>query len=319
MSTRARVLGWIAIGGFVLIALPIVAEITLRFGPVDLGVLRDVLAASTGDDSRSYVLKPGAEVAFAGMQERLSEPVAWRINEQGIRSDALVGPASERFRVLVFGDSEAFGWAMPLAATFQRQMERIDARAEVINLAVPGYNAENIADYMETALPRFRGDLVIYMFHKNDFDPTLTLSPMLARSNLYLALRLAYSIIDYENVKAMRTSPEGLRYIDEQVTRMIATAKREQVALLVGYLHGAFDKHFPKLLRSRKRADFSGVKPWQPGFQLLGGLNVERARLITPKVDHHMSATSHELVAHELCQVIGRGIEGSCVPPRWRR
>ena len=153
---HVRIIGGILIVFTVIATTIVLAEISLRIVYPNLGDLHKLVRVADRGDSRSYVLKPNARILFKGMRNTLENPVVWSINAEGLRSDRPLPPRSKKFRIVTFGDSEGFGWAMPLDHTFQRHMEQIDRRIEVINLSVPGYNAENIADHMAELIPAIR-------------------------------------------------------------------------------------------------------------------------------------------------------------------
>lgn len=275
---------------------------------------------ASGSDSRPYLLKPNARLAYKGMAKPIQERIVWRINAQGIRSDAPVPARSDKFRILTFGDSETFGWAVPLAFTFQRRMERIDGSVEVINLGIPGYNVENIADYMVEALSRYGADLVIYVFHKNDMDPPLTFSPLFGQSRLYIFLKYLNVQLNYARRKRYRSSPDGLGFFADQVDRMIEICRDRDIPLFIGFLHWPYVKGLAPSQRIdlyRELKKNSAIAPYEPGFRA-GSIDIENGWKSYPKIEGHMSRAGHRETAEKFCKVISAGAENSCVPPYWR-
>ncbi len=167
-------------------------EIGLRFVPPDLGKLSQLAIAT--NDARGYAPRPHSVVHFTGLFSSLTQPVMWQINPQGVRAAQSVKPYPDRFRIATFGDSETFGWAVNLPDTFQKQMEAIDQRVEVLNFGVPGYNVSNIADHVELHAVRFHPQLILYLVNKNDFDLPVRVNPFVVSSSLLLRLRLVYQI-----------------------------------------------------------------------------------------------------------------------------
>ena len=301
-----------------LLALEVVARILMP-GARDL---ENIVTQNSGGDSRAYTLKPGARVEFGGLVKRLDKPVVWQINAQGIRSDRPVPPKSNKFRIATFGDSETFGWSMSLALTFQRRMEQIDENVEVINLGIPGYNAENVADHMAEVLADLDADYVIYVAHKNDIHPSLTFSPILAKSYLLIGLRYAYFSLQLSKLSKQtghRYSPESLKYFANQVDRMIDISRGQNVPLLVSYLSKRIPKAFPLL----KEHDFQTLKktsdtsPYKRGFRV-GALNIEHGWKKFPRIGGHMGQAGHRETAEKFCLEISAGRKHSCVPPHWR-
>jgi lysophospholipase L1-like esterase len=128
------------------------------------------------DRSWLYGLRPGAEGRIAATGD-----VLYRINPDGFR-----GPRHERpkpvdhRRIVVLGDSVAFGYAVDEAQAFPRVLEaRLAARVpragfEVVNLGVGGYNAWNELELLRDVGVGYQPDLVLAQFCINDLnDPTL--------------------------------------------------------------------------------------------------------------------------------------------------
>lgn len=123
-----------------------------------------------------YGLRPGAE----GRLEATGAPL-YRINADGFRGPRVARPRPPGgTRVVVMGDSVAFGYGVDEAATFPRVIEAElarrapEARAEVVNLGVGGYNAWNEAELLKDVGLGFEPDLVLVQFCINDLnDPTV--------------------------------------------------------------------------------------------------------------------------------------------------
>lgn len=115
-----------------------------------------------------FSLKPGLEASFKGV------PV--RINSHGYRDlERSLEKPPGTWRIAALGDSLTFGWGVPLAEVFTRQMEqRLNQRPdsytyEVLNFGVPAYNtAQEVADFEARCLA-FDPDVVLLIFVDNDF------------------------------------------------------------------------------------------------------------------------------------------------------
>jgi lysophospholipase L1-like esterase len=294
-------------------------EFGLRMFYPGIGSLKAVITQAPWGDSRSYRLYPGKQVLFTGLHDRLKKPVLWQVNAQGLRSDKPLPPKTGKFRVVTFGDSETFGWSVSLEDTFQRRMEQIDSSVEVINLGTPGYNAENIADYIEKALPGLKADFVFYLFHKNDLEGALKFSPTFASSQLYLLYKKSKERIFrglFPQITGSRDSPERVKIFQGQADRMIEIVKRENVPLLFGMLKWRFVKTLQPLAQTD--CDPS-TKPQpcvvsrQAGFWS-GAIDIEKVRRKVPRIDGHMPPPAHQDLAELLCRVISGDRKNSCVP-----
>ena len=122
-----------------------------------------------------YGLRPGAEGHLS------TSGVSYRINADGFRGPRAARPKPDgRMRVLVMGDSVAFGYEVAEASAFPRVLEaRLGALVpgagiEVVNLGVGGYNAWNELELLRDVGVGYQPDLVLVQFCINDLnDPTL--------------------------------------------------------------------------------------------------------------------------------------------------
>lgn len=92
------------------------------------------------------------------------------ISSQGLRDREVAVPKPDGVgRILVLGDSVAFGAHVPPARTFPNQLEaRLGGAVEVLNASVSGYTTYNEVHYYLDEGRRFEPDLVILTFVLND-------------------------------------------------------------------------------------------------------------------------------------------------------
>lgn len=140
-----------------------------------------------------YELKPGLDTCFQGVRVRTGA--------DGLRSDGGLrapGPPG-LFRILLLGDSQAFGWGLEEAETLGARLAAelggpAADRVEVVNAGVPGYNTGQEAAYLRARGLRHRPDCVMVLFIPNDLGlPPFLLRPrsaLLASRSLLLS-RLA--------------------------------------------------------------------------------------------------------------------------------
>jgi lysophospholipase L1-like esterase len=173
-----------------LLAACLVAEAALRlltgqpFWPPFLPepyVDNEVLYRTT--PARLYELRPGVDEVVGRQRVHI------RINAAGFRDDrnwTVPKPEGVR-RVLVIGDSYTFAGKVPLEQTYPQRLESLlnartaSPRHEVLNLAVPGYNARQQRLNLEERGLGFEPDLVIVAFVLNDAVPAAQLVPLDAR------------------------------------------------------------------------------------------------------------------------------------------
>jgi hypothetical protein len=282
------------------------AEVGLRIFSPQLAQLRKLVELT--DDERGFAPKPSTRVDFGGVFEPLARPIVWQTNAAGFRDDHEVGPPGERFRIATYGDSETFGWSVALEETFQRRMEAIDPRVEVLNFGVPGYQVINVRKQLERTVPPFQPDLAIYLVHKNDFNepPQLT---RLSSSHLLLHVHFLWHFTIGKEIRlAIRDRPEHLQMFADEVDRMTRALEARDIPFVLAFLrwknHAVVREYVvrgtPRLFR-RQFVDVESV---------LGG---------EIKIDDHYGASAHRKLASLLCRVISESDEGSCLPPGWSR
>ncbi|HUE29786.1 MAG TPA: SGNH/GDSL hydrolase family protein [Verrucomicrobiae bacterium] len=149
-----------------------VAEVAFRLFPqskltIDLRDLHELRP----DRPWLYGMRPGTARVAAG--------VRYAVNADGFRDRAYARPKPPgTFRVVVIGDSLAFGYGVPLEASFPKLLEaslvNLLPGAEVLNLGVCGYNPFTEAALFTDVGITYEPDLVLVEFCVNDLnDPTL--------------------------------------------------------------------------------------------------------------------------------------------------
>lgn len=118
------------------------------------------------DASLSYALRPG----WSGVHQGPDFRVRVDVNPLGMRwvertAEKLAGAQ----RVLLLGDSLAFGWGVEYDASFAARLERA-ARVEVLDAAVPGYSADQHWIYLRERGFALAPDLILLAASTNDVD-----------------------------------------------------------------------------------------------------------------------------------------------------
>jgi lysophospholipase L1-like esterase len=91
------------------------------------------------------------------------------ISDQGLRDDHYAPlPAPGRRRVLLLGDSLAWGFGVEKAETFDDLLERRLPGVEIVNASVPGYGTDQELLLLEEQGLGFHPELVLVLFHPND-------------------------------------------------------------------------------------------------------------------------------------------------------
>lgn len=164
----------------------------------------------------------------------------WQVNAQGIRADRQVAAVPADPRVLIYGDSEAFGWSVNLEDTFQRVIERAVSGSELVNLGVPGYNIREVALHVERTAAALRPDLLIYLVHPNDFEPPMTrVSEVLLSSELMRRVLFAYvMLVVEERNELLRRSEVQLDAFHDGMRRIVGVCRQLRIDCVAAFLDG---------------------------------------------------------------------------------
>ena len=105
-------------------------------------------------------------------------------NSLGLRGPEVARtPAPGTGRVLVIGDSVAFGFRLEEGETFpvllEQELEQRDGGSwEVLNAGVEGYNTVNQLAYLRSSLLELRPKTVVLVFNLNDYDYGPVMGPL---------------------------------------------------------------------------------------------------------------------------------------------
>lgn len=204
------------------------------------------------DDSRLYYeLRPDLQMSFGGVPVHTSSD-GRRVPDTPV-TDA-DRPAGEPVRLALIGDSSSFGWKVTFA---EHYAERVRAQLEqawqrpvdLINFAVPGYNAEQEARQLETDVLPWKPDLILWHYDHNDADPILAFNEPLVLPPAWGDNALGSAL-----VKALRRRQELRRLAG----RVLQT---EEHPRLGGYIReGAlYDRHLDALRRASGLAADAGI------------------------------------------------------------
>lgn len=113
------------------------------------------------DPEVAYELAPGARGRAWGTDVS--------VNSLGFRGPEVAPEPGEAFRIVVLGDSVAFGASVPEGAEFPAQLGRLlSERYEVLNLAVGGYDTANEAALLAARAGALRPRLAVVAYCLND-------------------------------------------------------------------------------------------------------------------------------------------------------
>ena len=188
------------------------------------------------------------------------DDITVKTNKYGFR-----GPEIEKnkpdgvFRIMILGDSSAFGFAVNqdevFASILQRKLQKKypDKKIEVVNAAVMGYTTFSSLNFFREKGQRFNPDAII-ISHNNDPDmdldedknrvPPKYLQPLmkiLYRSNIYMAIRREILNREYKNTPEIykkisdgqgsrRVSPDDF---GDNLQKIMDLAKKKGIKVIV--------------------------------------------------------------------------------------
>ncbi|MBL8723178.1 MAG: SGNH/GDSL hydrolase family protein [Planctomycetes bacterium] len=128
-------------------------------------------AAELDLDGRLYWHKPNLDLDLGSFR--------LRTNRLGCRGPEVAVPKpADVFRIVLLGDSVAFGWGVDDEVTFARRLEREHQpragarRLEVVNTALPMYDTNQEEATLRELGLSLQPDLVLLVYVVNDIEPT---------------------------------------------------------------------------------------------------------------------------------------------------
>jgi len=152
-------------------------EISLRFVLGNLGLPTIQI---NHDDGLCVALKPSTSVEYTGWYLRVPK-VHHDVNAQGYRGQerSMEKPVND-FRILMIGDSFTYGQGVNVDETipywleqFLQEHKKTGQTVEVLNFGLPGLNLEDGLMVYRKNASKYKHDLVIYNFFRNDFDQSV--------------------------------------------------------------------------------------------------------------------------------------------------
>jgi lysophospholipase L1-like esterase len=256
-------------------------------------------------------------------------------NELGLRERPLKPHAAGETRILVLGDSVAFGWGVNVEDAVPRQLERVlqasqNGTVETINSGVPGYNTNQELTFLEMYGPRLQPDVALLLYVDNDIDaidparvhlgvlPNPWKNPrgagdyFLSRSRFYFLLSHILPVVagSVAASPADRRRTPGWHQSMQSLHEMARICRDRGIPLAVFHFRMIDDPISRALnddLEARARADgfsFSDTLPWFTGQNI--------RRLTNSFLDTHPNAEGHRILADGMAHVLlERGIVGA--------
>lgn len=171
-------------------------------------------------------------------------------NGLGLReSEITVAPPTDRQRLLILGDSYAWGWGVEAEERFSNILQRSLPNWQVINAAVPGYATDQALLFFQSRLARLKPARVLLLFHDNDFKGN-------TRPELYRYFKPYFSIeegsLRQHNVPVPRSTLS--QRINRQFLQIIWLPLATYTALQIGWEKLNEPEQMPSATRYRAAA-----------------------------------------------------------------
>ena len=263
---------------------------------------------------------------FDGSVVRLPRAVNVSINADGFRGRNYNETKSIKTkRIVVIGDSVAFGQGVEENETFSAVLEKMLNRNssmtyEVLNMAVPGYNTEQEVEMLYKKGLKYSPDLVIVAYHLNDAYNTSLLNELqrnlsssitgdkvnmsnATRRQLIIAAHNADEILDKK--LALQYSESGWNSLYPPWERLRNLSKSGNFSVLVvsgielyqDAYHADVSKNMLQFLREKAIGN-------ETNWALLDVRNAlqkyPRNSLVVHPLDGHANALGHSIIAGEI-------------------
>jgi GDSL-like lipase/acylhydrolase family protein len=263
-----------------------------------------MIAPST-HEGQVYELKPGRRWVFKGVEVTTDRSGCRCADWQAQRT--LEKPEGAR-RVLVLGDSVAFGWGVPFDSLFTTRLEeQLNAssgvrRIEVFNCAVPSYNAAQEAALLEHVGLRMLPDLVLIAYTLNDDDPPEFSDP----KGLAALIRWSRLLqLGHEVAEARWLGPLRVRGAFARVARLAAAGGFRVAVTVYPQTIPDADAELPRTeARSHGFAYVDLYGPFQDYYRAHGLKGIED--LYVAPGDPHPGAQGHRLMTESLRPALER-------------
>ena len=243
------------------------------------------------------------------------------ISSQGLRDREFpLTPPPGRKRILMLGDSLAFGWGVPAERTSSKRLEALLREAghdvEVINTGVGNYNTEMQVAYFLERGARFNPHYVVLNYFINDPEPTPRDHSNFLTRNLrafvYFASRADAAMrmagigerTDWKTYYNSLYAPQNMKRVAAAVERLAAYCRSHDIPLIIANqpeLREPASYPFPHVNEMIRRIAADNRVKYVDLLPTVANLEPESLWVTRP--DPHPSIVAHEAFARGLFKV----------------
>lgn len=333
--------GWIQARRRELLLLPLSLLASLLGAELFLRVFDPIGISYYGEMSRyARDRVPDADLVYRHPRSttRRYQGVEVRYNELGLRDDPIAPKTNRELRVVVLGDSVAFGWGVEQEKTFSSVLQRLLAEelerpVRVINTGVCSYNTVLERAWLGKHGFALQPDLVLLVYATNDVVPALAvwspqddgsgqgpllariLMPFLKRAWLYRLLVHVHQQTPARSVPGRPGQPGWDASMD--ALRALADESRARDLGFAAYLWTwRLDASHAELLAAMRSAlapaSVEETASWFAGEPI--------QRWINSPVDQHPNAQAHAIAARRMLASLRaqRLLPGAASVSGWR-
>ncbi|MCX5700972.1 MAG: SGNH/GDSL hydrolase family protein [Candidatus Omnitrophica bacterium] len=263
---------------------------------------------SSNNQKILYDLKPNAKIKFNGVFIKIPSSTI-EISSQGIRDyEYPIQKERGKYRIIILGDSIAFGWGIELQQTLSKELERslnkAGKRYEVLNFSVPTYNTVQEVETLTTKCLAYNPDLVIFVVTENDKEPLcnyyypfsfLRYSPDFIYKSHFITAMMGMFVNYSRHINSSESAiKKGLIEIDQAIKKLDESTKANNIKVLF----------------------YRGNRPWLRMILAKYGLDANiidskinfqaQPELVIEKNDGHPSAVGHRMMAQEIDEYLNK-------------
>jgi hypothetical protein len=274
------------------------------------GLMAQISGAFRQDPITGFSLAPNLELPIEVKELELH--FTMDTNAAGFRGKDLIPKKPGECRLLVLGDSFAYGFGVPSEYAFPAVLEKLLAASDSPQISVYNYGVPSFGTIQELALYRHSGpdvdaDAVILEFFDNDFRDNVARYQyvdgfLMQDPALFLGHPLFLNEVIVKEILGIRmnANADGLDTTRALLTEMKELAESRTQPMLVAHIPDRERTRFALEGRTTPLKRES-MLPEVPGMAAVDLLSTLEAASDTPfSMDHHLNALGHRLVAEAL-------------------